>query len=159
MLEIGEAVEATITAEVTTITITVEVTAETKVKVDSIGEVVVVANTAVDTKTTAKAVKQVMAVVEVVAVTAGAGTIIRMMVVTTVSMEDSRVMVTTSGAVEAAEAMINNAGNEPVVKEAKETGGIKRIETSLIVEKKIMPLFNPVSTQTRTNHWLPMTPP
>jgi len=58
----------------------------------------------------------------------GAGTIIRMMVATTVSMEDSRVMATTSGAVEAAEAMINNAGNEPVVKEAEETGGIKRIE-------------------------------
>ena len=96
-----------------------------------------VANTAVDTKTTAKVVKQVRAVVEVVAVTAGAGTIIRMMVVTTVSTEDSRVMVTTSGAVEAAEAMINNAGNEPVVKEAKETGGIKRIETSLIVEKNL----------------------
>jgi len=79
-------------------------------------------------------VKEVMAVVEVVAVTAGAGTIIRMrvvtrmMVATTVSMEDSRVMATTSGAVEAAEAMINNAGNEPVVKEAEETGGIKRIE-------------------------------
>merc|ERR1712238_648169 len=144
-LEIGEAVEATITAEVTTIIITVEVTAETKVKVDSIVEVVVVANTAVDTKTTAEAVKEdtkitagavkeVMAVVEVVAVTAGAGTIIkmrvaiRMMVATTVSMEDSRVMATTSGAVEAAEAMINNAGNEPVVKEAEETGGIKRIE-------------------------------
>jgi len=89
---------------------------------------VVVANTAVDTKTTAEAVKEVMAVVEVVAVTAGAGTIIRMMVATTVSMEDSRVMATTSGAVEAAEAMINNAGNEPVVKEAEETGGIKRIE-------------------------------
>ena len=100
-----------------------------------------------------------MAVAEVVAVTAGADTIIRTMVATTVSMEDSRVMATTSGAVEAAEAMINNAGNEPVVKEAKETGGIKRIETSLIVEKKFMPLFNPVSTQTRTNHWLPMTPP
>merc|ERR1712238_423889 len=144
-LEIGEAVEATITAEVTTIIITVEVTAETKVKVDSIVEVVVVANTAVDTKTTAEAVKEdtkitagavkeVMSVVEVVAVTAGAGTIIkmrvaiRMMVATTVSMEDSRVMATTSGAVEAAEAMINNAGNEPVVKEAEETGGIKRIE-------------------------------
>merc|ERR1712166_398603 len=104
--EVGEAVEATITAEVTTITITVEVTAETKVKVDSIVEVVVVANTAVDTKTTAEAVntktiaeavKEVMAVVEV-------------------------------GAVEAAEAMINNAGNEPVVKEAEETGGIKGIE-------------------------------
>lgn len=126
-LEIGEAVEVTITAEVTTITIAVEVTAETKVKVDSIVEVVVVANTAVDTKTTAEAVKEVMAVAEVVAVTAGAGTIIRMMVATTVSMEDSRVMATTSGAVEAAEAM-NNAGNEPVVKEAEETGGIKRIE-------------------------------
>merc|ERR1712166_328412 len=143
--EVGEAVEATITAEVTTITITVEVTAETKVRVDSIVEVVVVANTAVDTKTTAEAVntktiaeavKEVMAVVEVVAVTAGAGTIIRMMVgtkirmmvATTVSMEDLRVMATTSGAVEAAEAMINNAGNEPVVKEAEETGGIKRIE-------------------------------
>ena len=51
--------EATITAEVTTITITVEVTAETKVKVDSIVEVVVVANTAVGTKTTAEAVKEV----------------------------------------------------------------------------------------------------
>merc|ERR1712008_227632 len=110
-LEIGEAVEATITAEVTTITITVEVTVETKVKVDSIVEVVVVANTVVDTKTTVGAVKEVMAVVEVVAVTAGAGTIIRMMVATMVSMEDSRVMATTSGAVEAAEAMINNAGN------------------------------------------------
>ena len=59
LLEIGEAVEATITAEVTTITITVEVTAETKVKVDSIVEVVVVANTAVGTKTTAEAVKEV----------------------------------------------------------------------------------------------------
>merc|ERR1712183_420003 len=128
MGEIGEAVEVTITAEVTTITIAVEVTAETKVKVDSIVEVVVVANTAVDTKTTAEAVKEVMAVVEVVAATAGAGTIIRMKVATTVSMEDSRVMATTSGAVEAAEAMINNAGNEPVVKEAEETGGIKRIE-------------------------------
>ena len=64
---------------------------------------------------------QVMVVAEVVAVTAGAGTIIRMMVATTVSMEDSRVMATTSGAVEAAEAM-NNADNEPVVKEAEETG-------------------------------------
>ena len=64
---------------------------------------------------------QVMAVVEVVVVSAGAGAIIRMMVATTVSMEDSRVMATTSGAVEAAEAM-NNAGNEPVVKEAEETG-------------------------------------
>ena len=64
---------------------------------------------------------QVMAVAEVVAVTAGAGTIIRMMVATMVSMEDSRVMATTSGAVEAAEAM-NNADNEPVVKEAEETG-------------------------------------
>merc|ERR1712172_195571 len=92
------------------------------------GEVVVVANTAVDTKTTAEAVKEVMAVVEVVAVTAGADTIIRMMVATTVSMEDSRVMATTSGAVEAAEVMINNAGNEPVVKEAEETEEIKRIE-------------------------------
>ena len=51
--------EATITAEVTTITITVEVTAETKVKVDSIVEVVVVANIAVDIKTTAEAVKEV----------------------------------------------------------------------------------------------------
>ena len=49
-LEIGEAVEVTITADVTTITLAVEVTAETKVKVDSIVEVVVVANTAVDTK-------------------------------------------------------------------------------------------------------------
>ena len=57
--EIGEAAEATITAEVTIITITVEVTAETKAKVDSIVEVVVVANTAVDTKTTAEAVKEV----------------------------------------------------------------------------------------------------
>ena len=64
---------------------------------------------------------QVMAVAEVVAVTAGADTIIRMMVAITVSMEDSRVMATTSGAVEVAEAM-NNAGNEPVVKEAEETG-------------------------------------
>ena len=63
-----------------------------------------------------------MAVVVVVAVTAGAGTIIRMMVATTVSMA------TTSGAVEAAEAVINNAGNKPVVKEAEETGEIKRIE-------------------------------
>merc|ERR1712008_239485 len=99
-----------------------------KVKVDSIVEVVVVANTAVDTKTTVEAVKEVMAVVEVVAVTAGAGTIIRMMVATMVLMEDSRVMATTSGAVEVVEAMINNAGNEPVVKEAEETGGIKRIE-------------------------------
>merc|ERR1712238_96577 len=120
--------------------------------VDSIVEVVVVANTAVDTKTTAEAVntkttveavKEVMAVVEVVAVTAGAGTIIRMrvvirmMVATTVSMEDSRVMATTSGAVEAAEAMINNAGNEPVVKEAEETGGIKRIEYKSPSCKKI----------------------
>merc|ERR1712204_32278 len=123
------------------------VTVETKVKVDSIVEVVVVANTAVDTKTTAGAVKEVMAVVEVVAaVTAGAGTIIKMMVATTVSMEDSRVMATTSGAVEAAEAMINNAGNEPVVKEAEETGGIKRIEYKSRSRKKIMPLFNPVST-------------
>merc|ERR1712238_483774 len=134
--------------------------AETKVKVDSIVEVVVVANTAVDTKTTAEAVKEdtkitagavkeVMAVVEVVAVTAGAGTIIkmrgairmrmgiRMMVATTVSMEDSRVMATTSGAVEAAEAMINNAGNEPVVKEAEEIGGIKRIEYKSPSCKKI----------------------
>merc|ERR1712238_277050 len=121
------------------------------------------ANTAVDTKTTAEAVntkttvKEVMAVVEVVAVTAGAGTIIRMkvgtrmMVATTVSMEDSRVMATTSGAVEAAEAMINNAGSEPVVKEAEETGGIKRIEYKSPSCKKFMPLFNPVSTRTRTN--------
>merc|ERR1712008_506864 len=110
-LEIGEAVEATTTAEVTTITITVEVTEETKAKVDSIVEVVVVANTVVDTKTTVEAVKEVMAVVEVVA--------------------------TTSGAVEAAEAMINNAGNEPVVKEAEETGGIKRIEYKSPSEKKL----------------------
>ena len=51
LLEIREAVE------VTTITITVEVTAETKVKVDSIVEVV--ARTAVDTKTTAESVKEV----------------------------------------------------------------------------------------------------
>jgi hypothetical protein len=115
-LEIGEA------AEVTTITISVEVIVETKVKVDSIVEVVGVINTVVDTKITAEAVKQVMAVVEVVAVTAGAGTIIRMMVATTVSMA------TTSWAVEAAEAVINNAGNKPVVKEAEETGEIKRIE-------------------------------
>merc|ERR1712238_271927 len=98
---------------------------------------------AVNTKTTEEAVKEVMAVVEVVAVTAGAGTIIRMkaatrmMVATTVSMEDSRVMATTSGAVEAAEAMINNAGNEPVVKEAEETGGIKRIEYKSPSCKKI----------------------
>jgi len=47
--------------------------------------------------------------------------------------------------------MINNAGNEPVVKEAEETGGIKRIEYKSPSWKKFMPLFNPVSTRTRTN--------